>query len=94
MPGEQSRINGRKGGRPKGSENKETKMKRAIRKTIVEYVFENKEHLVEKLDEKHLALLINQAIGKPPESLKVFGDAENPVRVIKVKRRERRQPRD
>lgn len=52
MPGESSRINGRKGGRPKGSENEQTKIRRMMQKRWVERIY----GCADQVFEAHLAL--------------------------------------
>lgn len=84
-------------GRPKGSENAETKKKRAIRKAIVDYVFHNIDNIMPILAEKkNVQYLVSQAIGRPKESMEVSGDAENPVKVFEIVKHVRslQQPKD
>ncbi len=52
MPGESSRINGRKGGRPKGSENEQTKIRRMMQKRWIERIY----GYADQVFEAHLVL--------------------------------------
>jgi hypothetical protein len=47
MPGTSSRINGRKGGRPHGTESDQTKLKREIRSRLIERANEQADQLFE-----------------------------------------------
>lgn len=47
MPGQTSRLNGQKGGRPKGSENSDTKARREMRKRWLDRVYEEADKIFE-----------------------------------------------
>lgn len=73
-------------GRPTGSENAETKKKRAIRKMIVDFAYENRHELLEELKKDRMGIryVLDQAIGKPIESVQISEAQQNPY-IVEVK---------
>lgn len=76
------------GGRPKGYETEQTRMKRIIREKIVQFAHDNIDALMAEFkgNPKMVAHLLDQAIGKAPQMITMASDAENPLKVLLVEK--------
>ena len=91
MPGDTSRENGKLGGRPRKPMSEENRAQLVMRKKLQALALEKADELFALLmkkalegDERSMFYLVDQVMGKAPQSITHSGDPDNPASILEV----------